>query len=98
MPLSAFKPRLQNERHFSSFVSGLNESNEQSTGTATKPVSKNSRISGSKSDSSSASSFKKREALIKLERARQQKAYNKKRIREEQEIERLRHLKLMAYD
>ena len=98
MPLSASEPRSQDQRHFSPFVSGLNESNERSSGTVTKSASKNSRIYGSKSDRTSASFSKKREALIKLELARQQKAHNEERIREEQEIEHLLHLKLIADD
>ena len=91
-------PRSQNQRQFSPFVSGLNELNEPSPGTVTKPASKNSQLSGSKSGRTSVSSSKKREVLIKLELARQQKAHNEERIREEQEIERLRHLKLIADD
>ena len=98
MPLNASEPRSQDQRQFSSFVSGLNELNEPNPGTVTKPASKNSRISGSKSVRDSVSSSKKREALNKLELARQQKAHNEERIREEQEIERLRHLKLIADD
>ena len=96
MLLSAFEPRSQNQRHFSPFVLGLNELNEPSPGTVTKPASKNSRLPGSKSGKASAFSSKKREALIKLELSCPQKTHNKERIREEQEIERLRHLKLIA--
>ena len=82
MPLSASEPRSQDQRQFSSFASGLNELNEPNPGTVTKPASKNPRISGSKSGRTSVSSSKKREALIKLELARQQKAHNEQRIRE----------------
>ena len=98
MPLCASEPRSQDQRQSSSFVFGLNELNEPIPGTVTKPASKNSRISGSKSGRTSVSSSKKQEALIKLKLARQQKTHNEERIREEQEIERLRHLKLIADD
>ena len=96
---SASEPRSNGQPNTSVKSDGLGDRHASQNSDPPKFFTSSSKKSQrSRSSKSSTSSEKREAAPIKLELARLKKLQNEERIREEEEMERLRHQKIMAED